>query len=106
MITPRLSRIQLSSALDMLCHGIRECRIRPAYLPCIQHGSSNNPMKSFLYIAAVMLLHAAPALAQGNWPYHAAGSAGDGNCDCQCYRLGLELGTTVLSSWSQAETFT
>jgi hypothetical protein len=63
-------------------------------------------MKSFLFIVAVMLLHAAPAHAQGNWPYHAAGADSGGDCDCQCYRLGLELGTTVLSSWNQAETFT
>jgi hypothetical protein len=61
-------------------------------------------MNVFL-LAAAIVLATAPALAQGNWPYHAATDNG-GPCDCQCYRLGVEVGTTLLSSWNQTETFT
>lgn len=53
----------------------------------------------------MMALLAHSLLAQGNWPYRAA-VASDQPCDCQCFRLGVEVGTTLLSSWSQEATFT
>jgi hypothetical protein len=61
-------------------------------------------MKLSLLAAAAMLLPA-PALAQGNWPFRASSETSE-PCDCQCYRLGVEVGTTLLSSWKQSETFT
>lgn len=61
-------------------------------------------MKSIALFATLALLTSASLQAQGNWPYHENTTSSDSK-ECSCYRLGIEAGTTVLSSWSQDETF-